>query len=150
MSQSPTPLLDALLHGGLAVAGSGVPLIVALTNTLQATAAITNGINFKPPLTANQLYRISAYVDVTAWTTPANFTIVATFKNAEGTSKTITLATNEDDGTASAVIDEVSGFAAVPFLFEVDNSGTAITLSTTGTFTGSPVYDFFGTLERLQ
>lgn len=131
------------------LAGLGAPAIVALFSATGKTAAVTNAINFIPPAVAG-IYRLTAYVDVTAWTTPASFTLAATFNNPEGTGKTVTMATNEDDGTVSALIDEVSGFAGVPFIFGIDATATAITLSTTGTFTGSPVYDFFAILERLK
>lgn len=149
MSSSLTPIIDGVLSHTIAVAGAGFPLIQAAVASLQLTAAATNAINFKPPFLTGLLYRLTVYVDVTAWTTPASFTLVATFKGSQGASKSITLATFEDDATSSALIDEVSGFAAVPLVFTVDSSGTAITLSTTGTFTGSPVYDLFAVLERL-
>jgi hypothetical protein len=113
------------------------------------TGAVTNAINYTPPAVAG-MYRLSAMVNVTAWTTPASFTLLATYKDASGGSASITLATFEGDGTNSAAIDEVENFFAVPIPFQIDNSATAITLSTSGTFTGSPVYNLAAALENVN
>ena len=132
-----------------ALAGLGLPNIMAAPPVSTANiAAKTNLINFTPPA-AIGLYRLSAMVNVTAWTTPASFTIITTYKDDNGTAQTETFPTFESDGSFSAVIDSIDRFYALPLLLSIDNSATAITLSTTGTFTGSPSYTFAGTLERL-
>lgn len=112
------------------------------------TAAVTNAINYLPPALGGT-YEISATVQVTAWTTPASFTVLVTFTDASGDAESVTMAMFEDDGTNSAAIDEVADFFCMPMLFSIDNSGTAITLSTTGTFTGSPVYNLIAVLKQL-
>jgi hypothetical protein len=105
------------------------------------TGAVSNAINFTPgPFSAT--YRIFASVDVTAWTTPASFTIVITYKDASGNARAETLAlVRGSTGATATAITAVDRWYAIAPLIQIDNSGTAITLSTTGTFTGSPVYN---------
>jgi hypothetical protein len=124
-----------------------VPRIVSSGSYLGQTGG-TTVLSFTPPPVAG-VYRVACIVDVVSWTTPASFTIVVAFHNGTGASKSVTMLTVEDDGTTSALIDEVTGFQAMPFIFQIDNSGTAITVTTTGTFTGTPVFNIAITLEQL-
>jgi hypothetical protein len=129
--------------------GQTVPQIVsAPTIGTDLAVASTNFINYTPPAIAGA-YRLLCTVNVTAWTTPASFTVVVTYKDNKGNAQTETLAMNEGDGTVSAAIDEVERFYCIPLLFSIDSSATPITLSTTGTFTGSPVYQLQAVLVRL-
>lgn len=127
-----------------------LPNQVASYSTTGNTAAVTNGISFTPPAKAGT-YRLSATVDVTAWTTPASFTITGAYKDASGTARTDTFAVARDTGTqpAAGAITAISRWHGQSLLLQIDNSATAITLSTTGTFTGSPVYNLAGVLEQL-
>ena len=113
------------------------------------TAAKTNLINYTPPAVIG-VYRLLAMVNVTAWTTPASFTIAVTYKDDQGNADTETLAVARGStGAVAAAITAVDRWYAIPLLISTDNSQTAITLSTTGTFTGSPSYSFAGALERV-
>jgi len=118
--------------------------------TTANTGAVTDQVNYTPPAHAG-IYRVSAMVNVTAWTTPASFTVVVSYKDDQGGAHTETMAMTEGDGSvsASALIDEVSTFYGTPLLISIDNSATAITVSTTGTFTGSVSYSFATLLERV-
>lgn len=134
----------------ITLAGKGNALIVAAPAPSAGNViAKTNYINFTPPASSGMVFRLTAMVNVTAWTTPASFTVVVGYTDSNGTAQTETLTMFEGDGTASAVIDEVERFYCVPLLIVPDNSTTAITLSTTGTFSGSPVYTIAAILERL-
>jgi hypothetical protein len=125
-----------------------LPNQVASYSQTGKTVAVTNAINYSPVAKAGT-YRMSGLVNVTAWTTPASFTVVVTYKDASGNSASITMSMFEDDGTNSAAVDEVANFFCTPMTFQIDASATAITLSTTGTFTGSPVYNLAAVLEQL-
>lgn len=127
----------------------GAPIIRASYSTTGNTGAVTNAINYTPPATAG-LYRLEAFIDVTAWTTPASFDPVITYKCATGTAHTDIMGLRlGSSGANAAHVTSVDRFHAYPYLIQIDNSATAITLSTVGTFTGSPVYNLAATLERL-
>jgi hypothetical protein len=133
-----------------ALVGLAVPAEVALDSETGLSAARTNAINYTPIASAG-LYRLSVVVDVTAWTTPATFTIAVTYKDASGNSRTETLqVVRGSTGAAAAAITAVDRWYAELPLIQIDNSATAITVSTTGTFTGSPVYNLAAVLERLS
>jgi hypothetical protein len=135
---------------GLPTAGQGVPIIVsAPAVAADLVVASTNFINFKPPAKAGT-YLLYVLVNVTAWTTPASFTIVVTYKDNKGNAQTETL--GMDLGTTGApvqAITTVDRYYAQSLLISIDNSATAITVSTTGTFTGSPVYQLSALLQRV-
>jgi hypothetical protein len=137
-------------YNGLATAGLGMVTIVSAPAILtDKTSAASNFINYTPPATAG-VYRIIAMVNVTAWTTPATFTVVVTYTDNKGNARTETLAfVKGSSGAGVAAITTVDRYYATPFVLAIDNSATAITLSTTGTFSGSPVYQLAGLLERV-
>jgi hypothetical protein len=137
-------------YNGLATSGLGMVTIVSAPTILtDKTSAASNFINYTPPSTAG-VYRIIAMVNVTAWTTPATFTVVVTYTDNKGNARTETLAlVKGSSGAGVAAVTTVDRYYATPFVLAIDNSGTAITLSTTGTFTGSPVYQLAGLLERV-
>jgi hypothetical protein len=130
-------------------AGLGVAPVFATASSTANNAALTNAINYTPPATAGT-YRVSGVVNVTAWTTPATFAVNLGYKDASGNARTevahLRRGSNGADAAAVTAVDRwFFDFAAVM----VDNSGTAITVSTAGTFTGAPVYDFAAVLEEL-
>lgn len=115
------------------------------------TAAVTNAINYTPPAVAGR-YLLSWTVTVTANTTDS-FTAVGTWKNATGGAVSQNLGGFDKNGTslvAGAITNTIGtgvyyGYAVL----DIDNSGTAITLSTAGTFT-SVTYNLAATLERIS
>jgi hypothetical protein len=134
---------------GLATAGQGLPLIVsAPAVAADKSTAQTNFINYTPAAAAG-VYRLTCLVNVTAWTTPASFTVVVTYTDSKGTAQTETVGLIESDGTPAAAVDTVDRYYGIPMLIAIDNSATAITLSTSGTFSGSPVYQLAAVLERV-
>lgn len=144
-----TPTIDAVLSHTQSVAGTGWPLIVAALSKQAQTGAVTNGINYTPPL-IQATYRLSIFVIVQSWTTPATFTIVVTFKDQSGGARTETLTVMRGStGATAAAITAADRWYAMPMLIQVANDGTAITASTSGTFSGSPTYDLVAVLERL-
>jgi hypothetical protein len=130
-------------------AGFGVPPIYASYSTTANTAAVTNAINYTPPATAGR-YRMCGLVNVTAWTTPATFTVVVTYTDDSGTARTETLQLiRGSTGAAATAITAIDRWYFILPLFAINNGAVAITLSTSGTFTGSPSYNLSGTLEQL-
>lgn len=124
-------------------------IVSAPTVAADKATAQTNFINYTPPATAG-VYRLTIMVNVTAWTTPASFTIVVTYTDSKGNAQTETVAVwRGSTGAMVAAITTVNRYYGVPFIFAIDNSATAITVSTAGTFSGSPVYQLAATLERL-
>lgn len=130
------------------LAGLGAAAVVQSFTKTGITAAQTSAINFVPPATIG-VYRFSGYLAVTSWTTPASFSVQVVFKSQRG-SETVTTVLWDFDGTAIvSLVTAVRRYAVLPITFETDASATAITVSTTGTFTGSPVYNLQLVLERL-
>jgi hypothetical protein len=130
--------------------GQTVPQIVsAPTIATDLAIASTNFINYTPPAVAGA-YRLNVIVNVTAWTTPATFTIVVTYKDNKGNARTETLnvVRGSTGATAAAITAVDRWYAEIP-LFSINNSATAITVSTSGTFTGTPVYQLQAVLESL-
>lgn len=130
-------------------AGWGVPGLYASYSTTGNTAAVTNAINYAPPATAGR-YRISGVVNMTAWTTPSvGITVVVTYKDDSGTARTETLGVvRGSTGAAVAAVTAIDRWYFELPLLAIDNSATAITVSTAGTFTGSPVYNLSAVLEQ--
>lgn len=134
--------------GGINTTGFGVPPIVASYETTGNSGAVTNAINYTPAA-ASSTYEMIGVVNVTAWTTPASFTVTITYKDASGNSRTDTaLVIRGSTGATAAAVTAVDRWYFNFPAIDIDNSATAITLSTTGTFTGSPVYNLQGTLRR--
>jgi hypothetical protein len=136
-------------YKGIATAGLGVPAIYGSYSTTGNTGAITNAINYTPPASAGR-YRICGVVNVTAWTTPASFTVVVTYKDDSGTTQTETLQLiRGTTGAAATAITAIDRWYFTLPVFAINNAATAITVSTTGTFTGSPTYNLSVILEQL-
>jgi hypothetical protein len=140
----------AKMVNGIQGVGLGMPIIVSAPAVgADLVAANTNFINYKPPATVG-VYLISATVNVTAWTTPATFTVVVTYKDNKGTARTEILGLDlGSTGAPVQAITTVDRYYAQPLIIAIDASATAITLSTSGTFTGSPVYQLAAILTRL-
>lgn len=129
--------------------GIGVPVIVsAPTPATAQSGAVTNFINYTPPAAAGR-YRLSGVLTMISWTTPATFTIVVTYKDENGSAKTETLQVVRSTGAVAAAVTAVDRWYFELPLFSINNAATAITLSTAGTFTGTPSYDFAAVLERM-
>lgn len=135
---------------GLTLAGQGTPLIVSAPAVgADKSSATTNFINYTPPAIAG-VYELQVMVNVTAWTTPATFTIVVTYTDNKGNARTETLAVMRGStGAMAAAITAVDRWYAMPLLIATDNSQTAITVSTSGTFSGTPVYQIAAKLSRV-
>lgn len=137
--------------GGVSTAGSfGFPLSVASGAATGLTAADTNRINFTPPATATT-YEMVGVVNMISWGTPASFTVVIGYKDASGNARVDTafLIRGSNGATAAAVTAVDRWYFSFPAI-DIDNSATAITLSTTGTFTGTPVYNIAAALRRIR
>lgn len=140
----------AKMVNGVQGTGLGMPVIVSAPAVgADLVGANTNFINYKPPSQAG-VYQITAIINVTAWTTPATFTVVVTYKDNKGSARTETLGLDlGSTGAPVQAVTTVDRYYAQPLILAIDNSATAITLSTTGTFTGTPVYQLAAILTRL-
>lgn len=134
----------------LVLAGQTVSLIVAAPAVgAGKTNAVTNFINYTPPSKAG-VYKVSAMVNVTAWTTPATFHIIVGYTDSNGSAQTEAVRCERGSNGDEAVdITAVDRWYIEPHLLAIDSSGAAITLSTAGTFSGSPVYTIAAVLERV-
>lgn len=138
------------IYKSIATAGLGLPAIYASSSATGLIAADTNRINYTPPATAGR-YRISWTIDTTTATTD-NFTVVVTWKNATGTARSQNSGGFDKNGTAlvAGAITNTIGAGAYygSMLLDIDNSATAITLSTAGTFT-TVTYNIAAWLEQV-
>lgn len=124
-------------------------IVVAAYSTTGNTGAVTNAINYTPPASARR-YKISGLVNVISWTTPATFTVVVTYKDDSGNARTETLQViRGSTGAAAAAITAVDRWYFELPLLAIDASAVAITVSTTGTFTGTPTYNLSAVLELV-
>ena len=81
---------------------------------------------------------------------PATFTVKATYTDQTGNAQTQTLQlVLGSTGVAVQAVTTVDIYYFHLPYFIINNSATVITLSSTGTFTGSPVYAFGAILEQL-
>lgn len=137
--------------GTIATAGAfGTAPIVAVSEATGLSAADTNRINYTPAA-ASGTYRLIGVVNVTAWATPASFTVAATYKDASGNARTDTaLVVRGSTGASAAAVTAVDRWYYSFPAIDIDNSATAITVSTTGTFTGTPAYNHAAVLERIR
>jgi hypothetical protein len=124
-------------------------VVMASYSTTGNTGAVTNAINFTPPALSGT-YRLSGYLNMTAWTTPATFNVLGNWKDQGGsgaTSKLLLIDMITNSTTVS--VTAAHYYVIPPHLFTIDTSATAITVSTNGTFTGSPVYNLAAILEQV-
>jgi hypothetical protein len=130
--------------------GLGVPAVYASFSSTANTGVVTNAINYSPPATAGS-YRLCWQVDTTISTTN-NFHVVGTWKDASGNARSQTLGGTDPAGNAlvaGAITNTIgTGVYSGCTEFQIDNSATAITLSTSGTFT-TVTYNIDATLEQL-
>ncbi len=142
-----------LNSSGIITNSTGAILTPSIVKTVVQSAATNvapTTLSFTPPSVAGT-YRISAQLNATTATT-------LTFKNILGyTDSTAAARTDipvwERQNSATMLVAPTANtadrFVQGPFLFSIDNSGTAITLGdNAGTYT-TCVYDYTVVLERL-
>lgn len=131
-------------------AGVGVAGIAASYRNTGLVAAVANAIAFTPPTVAGS-YRLHIHYRPTATGASTSVGVTVTYKDSTGA---ITLTTlpfirrSASTLVAPPFLNTGADDFFVDFPFEIDNSGTNITVSTTGTFTGT-TYNFAATLEQL-
>lgn len=129
----------------------GVPAIVAATNLTAQNAALASTINYTPPASVG-VYRVRFLYRPTATGASTSVGITLAFKDSTGPVSLTTIPVMTTNSTALVLppfANTGATFAIGQWDFQIDNSATAITLSTTGTFTGT-TYNFAATLEQLQ
>lgn len=137
-------------YNGMTTAGQGVPPIVATVNLTGQTSAQTNAINFTPPA-ATGVYRVGILYRPTATGASTSVGFTLAYKDSTGSVSLTTIPFGDAATTSLAAPPFANTSAAnkyATYTFQIDNSATAITLSTTGTFTGT-TYNLAAWLERL-
>jgi hypothetical protein len=128
------------------------PTIVNFTKGSGATGPLTNFVNYTP-LPVASTYRLSGKCHVSSWTTPPalGFGILLTYKDDDGNSQNLEVVTyGASSGTPAQLIKTIDMHYFISAVFDINNSKTPITLSTSGQFTGSPVYNLTAIIERLH
>ena len=138
--------------GGVATVGNpGVPAVVVHYKSGSTHGAITNGVDYTPAA-AIGAYRLNIVVDCTVGTT-SSFAVVVGYTDFEGTAHTdtVTLFPSTTPGAflLNGLVVAAGWYYAFPLYFEIDNSATPITLSTTGTFT-TVTYFLRAVLEKIS
>lgn len=141
---APFPSVTAYSNRG--TAGAGLAAIFASFTTVGVAALQSNIINYTPPATAGT-YRVSVFVNVRT-AAAVNMTVTVTYKDGAGVARSETMPLNQQ-GTATTVINMNNTAARFTgqYIFQIDNSATAITVSTTGTT--MTLYDLAVVLEQL-
>lgn len=126
-------------RGQGAIYGGGSAL--AQTGAVATVATYTNGA-------ADGLFRVDVFLDMISWTTPASFNIRVTYTDDNGTARTQLVPVTQEAGTAATAVT-ATGIWQGSARLSADAS-TAITVDTNGTFTGSPTYNVYATIEQLK
>ena len=131
----------------LATQGYGVPAIYREGTSTGNTGAVASILTFTP--SAPGVFIIYANVNVTAWTTPASFILSVTYTddNAGAQTETLTVSRGSTGATAAA-ITAIDRWYSIPII--ISSAGlAAITVLTSGTFTGSPVYNTAASIMQI-
>lgn len=138
-------------YGNITTAGLGAPAIYkAGAQTLYTNAAPTS-LSYTPPATAGR-YRLSASLNILTGGT-LTFKVKITYTDAGGNARTpipVFVADNSTSLVAGGPAANSTGrLSMVPWEFDIDNSGTAITIQdNAGTYTAGTYY-WIPTLEQL-
>lgn len=124
---------EILHYNAVATAGLGIPAIYGLDNRTGLTSADGASITLYTATAANQIYRVSADIFATAFTSGTATYTIAWTENSSSQSMAVTSTVLNTLGTASNMI-------------RPDN-GTAITAQLTGTFVGT--FSLVGSVERI-
>lgn len=135
---------------GMAAAGIGGGFVVASGTVTAATTAVASVCAVATAVVVAGSYRVNATVNVTAWTTPASFNVQVTYTDDNGSAQTSNIAMKPTTGTLPT-----GGNITATGVWEgqsnpINCNSAAITVKTAGTFTGSPTYNVYGSIERLR
>jgi hypothetical protein len=139
-------------YNGLALAGTGVPIIVAFNHLSGQTAQVASLATFTP--SADGAFEVCIDILVTTAGTSVSFTTTCTYTDEGGSSRVATMSFLLLAGTPFATTI-LTATGAVPYTGVPKQirakSGSAITLATTATNFGSPtvVYDITGVIKQL-
>lgn len=136
---------------GLTLAGLGFPAIVAAPAPTARGTAATNWIDYTPAAISGTMYEMDIGILVNTNTTDS-FSCIVTYTAPIGT-QTLTVGGFSPAGAAltTGLITNAVGvglYTFPPVMISPDNSGTAITFSTAGTFT-TVNYTIITVLKRL-
>ncbi len=130
-------------------AGFGLATIVAVGRSTGQTAAVASVATVTP--SADGTFRVSANVRPTTSTTH-NFTVTVAYTDEGGTARTLTLNFFTVAGTTTVTNSIANAAGAVPYhgipVHIRAQSGAAITVATTGTFT-TVTYNVEAVIEQL-
>jgi hypothetical protein len=149
LSQDDTIIaLPITSYNSINTAGQGIVPIYATATTTSTSTSQSNLISYTPPATAGT-YRVSATIATTSGTNSGTTTVTITFHDAAGT--TITMLPPFMQSASATLLTATTGvsksFSMLPYTFTIDNSATAITVSTT--VSGTVAAYISTTLEQL-
>ncbi len=124
----------------------GIPQTFVSYSAVGKAALVANAINYTPPAKAGT-YRLAVEVNVHT-AVASNMAVTVTFTDAGGNGQSFVLTLLlVASTTIYNQINNVTGIYYADLIFQIDNSATAITVSTTGTT--QTLYDLAATLEQL-
>lgn len=133
-------------YNNISTSGSGIVPVYKTYSTAGLSALVSNAINYTPPASAGT-YRISVMVNVHT-AAAVNMAVTVAFKDAGGNSQSnVMVLSLQGSTTIVNNMNNTSGIFTGDYIFSIDNSQTAITLSTTGTT--MTAYDMAASLEQL-
>jgi hypothetical protein len=125
---------------------SQYPLVRASYTNTGLSALVTNAINFTPP-TVTGLYRISGFINIRT-AAAVNMLATVTYQDGAGVVRNDSMQLHAENTTTVVVnMNNTNARFQDSYMFQIDNSGTAITFSTAGTT--MTLYDLAATLEQL-
>lgn len=136
-------------YNNIATTGNGVPSIYGSGRSTAQTAAVASVTTYTVAA-ADASFQISANVNVTTSSAEA-FTVTCTYTDETNTSRTVTMPFILLAGTTAAAINFANGavpYEGLPFHIRC-KAATAITIATTGTFTGA-TYNVEGNIIKTN
>lgn len=134
-------------YGTVATAGRGVGAIYAAGSAFLQTGAVTGLASYTNGPT-DGLFRVCVFLNMISWTTPATFNVEVVYTDDDGTARTQIVPLTQVAGTFAAAVTATGIWQGSVVLCA--NASTAININTSGTFTGSPSYNVYATIEQLK
>jgi len=134
-------------YAGISSTGLGVPAEYGTYSTVGNAALVSNAINYPPPAAAG-IYLLYVWVNVRT-AAAVNMSVTVTYKDGASVarSEAMVLLLQNISQTPIINMNNVLGRFVGFLLFQIDNSATAITVSTTGTT--QTLYDLAANLFQV-
>jgi len=135
-----------LRYNNILLANFGFASILKTYFSTGLAALVANAVSYTPAAVASTM-RVSVYVNVRT-AAAVNMNVTVAYTDAAGVARSELLALNQQNTATVAVnMNNTAGRFTGSYIFMIDASGTAITISTTGTT--QTLYDLNVVLEQL-